>query len=1518
MVEPQAVPAVATEFTWHKLFAWLKAAWTQVGLINENTRLQWALLAVILLFGSVLRFSGINWDSGTHLHPDERFLTMVENSLSWPTSLGQYWDTAQNPLNPYNSDNGSYVYGLFPLVMAKAAGQLTGYTGYGGVYLAGRALAALMDLGCILLVFLIGRRLYDARVGLLGAFLLSVSVLSIQNSHFFTVDSFTTFFITLALYMAVRVAQGGGWGSIIGLGFAYGMAVSCKINSLAFLLVITLAFSLRLMNWRQPENADASNDEQAQHGKPRWRLVIRLENSAGAPALQQNARLQPVARALLGMLVVIVVAFFTFRVAQPQAFNGPGFLGLSINTRWVGDMAMISKLVSGQIDYPPSHQWTNRPPVWYTLKNLILWGQGTPLGLATWFGWGLMAWLLVRRRRWEHLLPWVWMTFLFFYSSVQFVKTVRYLLPIYPTMALIAAFGLFWIVDSLHRRQQERQFINWQRWLPRGAVVLAVVVTVGTTLWALAFSSIYTRPVTRITASRWMYANMPPGSALTWEEWDDPLPLSVDGKSAGVYFNQIKTTPYGEDTPEKREELYTWLDQAQYIVLSSNRLYESIPRLPLRYPMTTRYYQALFSGELGFDLVQTFTSRPSLFGLQIVDDHADETFTVYDHPKVLIFQKNASFSLENLHNLFGGIDLEHVVRMMPKDVGRAPDALMLQPETWANQQASGTWSILYAANNLLARAPTPVWLVLIYLLGFAAFPVLFIALPNWRDRGYTLSKPLGVLILGFASWLLPSLHITAFSSALIALLLAALMISALVITLRRLDEIRAFLRARWRQILISELVFLVLFTGFWLIRYANPDLWHPAMGGEKPMELAYLNAIIKSDFFPPYDPWFAGGYINYYYLGWVLVGTLVKLTGIVPAVAFNLALPTWFAFTGIAAFGILYNLAGKDEPHRWFGRPMCYGLTAVFLVLIAGNLAEIKLLVQGWEALGSQVSVSAIPWLQKLAQLAVGFYANIIKQQPMPFRPEWWYWNASRVMANGEINEFPFFTFLYGDLHAHLLALPYTLMALGLALNLYAGKFAGSARTLWQRIKAWPWLNLALLALVLGYLWCANTWDYPTYTLLAVALLGLSLWVTRRKLDWAFAFDWLGPAAVLLVLSYLLFYPFHAHYGAAYTSLELWTLDRTSLGALLLIQGLPLFILYTYVGKSVLGREARGALARALRILLPHRRWARARRRYSAYVRAPEFSYQLGWAGIGLLGMILFFSLLFGAWVLFVILPLAVMSAVLALREESRTRQRIISLLSLGGALLVIAVEYVVLRGDIGRMNTVFKFYLQTWILWGSASALALSELLPDLAGWPRRRSTWWQAALVLLVVGAASYPILAIPAKLRDRWQYPAAKGLNGAAYMNSASLEDQNSPIDLAYDARGIAWMQQNVSGTPVIAEASVPPYRWGSRYSINTGLPTVIGWDWHQKQQRAAYSSAVVDWRLEDLSILYNGTDIQAAWNVIERYNIHYIIVGQLEAAYYSAGGLAKFEAMLGNGLEVAYRDGPLTIYHVVGNG
>ncbi|MFO7919121.1 MAG: DUF2298 domain-containing protein [Anaerolineae bacterium] len=1390
-------------------------------------------------------------------------------------------------------------------------------------------------------------------------------MLNIQSAHYFTVDTWTTFLVTLTLYFTICVAQGEGWESVLGMAVAFGLAVASKISVLTFLLVIGLAYTLRIWRrWRHEREQSSSGllDLRSRWGRFDLSLKIAPRDECGPITDGERLFLQVVQGALF-LLVVLIVAALVFRVAQPHAFTGPGLFNFKLSAQWKDNMSYISKLMSGDIDYPPGHQWTDRAPVLFMLKNMVLWGLGLPLGVAVWASWGGMAWELYKKEKLAHLLPWVWMTFTFFYHSTQYVKTMRYLLPIYPTAAMVAAYGLIRLWDGA--RSWGMRYRYKGQWLRGAAGVLILLVVLGTAFWAVAFTSIYTRPVTRIAASRWMYENLPQGSSVSYEVWDDPLPLNVDGRLASSHFDQVRMDLYAEDTPEKREALYDWLEATDYIVLSSNRLYESIPRLPMRYPMTTHYYEALFSGELGFERVATFTSRPRLFGIEIVDDNAEEAFTVYDHPKVIIFEKGSDFSMARARSLFEGYDLERVVRLKSAEVASAPNMLMLGEDEWAIQRAGGTWSNIFSRENLSNRLPTVIWLLALFYMGFAAFPLAFVALGRLRDRGYMLSKAVGLLVVSYLAWLLPSLKVFPYRRGLIVGVLLGVSALGAVVGWMQRRELLEFLRARWRLLVVSELLFLGFFFLFWLIRYLNPDLWHPVAGGEKPMDMAYLNAIIKSTHFPPYDPWFAGGYINYYYFGWVTVATLIKLTAIVPSVAYNLAIPTFFALLAMGSTSVVFNLipAGEDED-GWFPRALGYGLVGALLVAVVGNLGELQLLWNGFRELGSGVSFeSTLPGLVPLVQGIRGFWAWVGEGKRLPFRPEWWYWNASRIMKHGEINEFPVFSFLYADLHAHLTAMPFAVCALALASNFVVGpvrrlcSLAGdegnkremeagvedveegndpseadafpsrgiansllrSLREFSSRINWSEVASLTLLGLVLGELWCNNSWDFPTYAGISVVALAIGSYAKAGGIDKEVVARFALRVTYVLVLSMLFFLPYHANYGLAYSSVELWKGDRTSIGAYLIIHGTFLFILASYLLVLLFDRKRRNGIVRAIRLFLRGgERRERALHLYNLFVRCPTLGYELGWMGLTVLGIVLILLFLQQAWILLLTMPVLALALGLVFFTKVRATRRFQAALVGVGLLLTLAVEYVVLKGDIGRMNTAFKFSLQAWIMWGMVGGAALAYLIPRHVTWPPWVRSLWRKAFIFLLVGVSLYPLCATYGKVRDRWNPELPPGLDGMHFMTAANYRDNERDLALEHDYQAIVWMQEHIKGSPVIAEANTSLYRWGNRVSVHTGLPTIVGWDWHQKQQRAAVGDSVVNWRLEDLRQLYNTTDTVAAVRILDRYQVGYIYVGELEQAYYDAQGLDKFDRMVGSTLEVVYRRDPVTIYRVRGSG
>ena len=230
-------------------------------------------------------------------------------------------------------------------------------------------------------------------------------------------------------------------------------------------------------------------------------------------------------------------------------------------------------------------------------------------------------------------------------------------------------------------------------------------------------------------------------------------------------------------------------------------------------------------------------------------------------------------------------------------------------------------------------------------------------------------------------------------------------------------------------------------------------------------------------------------------------------------------------------------------------------------------------------------------------------------------------------------------------------------------------------------------------------------------------------------------------------------------------------------------------------------------------------------------------------------------------------------------------------------------------------MNSVFKFYLQVWVMLGIASAYLLWRLfharrssLARIA--PLRRV--WLGLLALLVISAAVYPVMGTRDRLRDRYGgYVTPLTLNGAAYMQGVSYND-GGPIYLAADYEGILWLNRNVQGTPGVLEAVTPSYRWGGRVSVYTGLPSVVGWQWHQEQQRAGYAYEI-GIRRNDVKTMYDTPDAALALSLMRRYGVEYVYLGQLERIYFPAG-MGKFADGLGGALEKVFDNGSTRIYRV----
>ena len=1567
-------------------------------------------LLAILLLGIYLRFVGLySWDQPSYrLHPDERFFTDVASRLQTPASFGEYLDSARNPLNPRNySQSTWYVYGLLPQTLTHfTAVMLTpnsvlprcvprpdvpapnlnigkpcsdtadadsqtklannsldvpkltllqpllnregrDLTDINEIYQVGRTWSMLFDLGSLVLAFLIGKRLYGRRVGLLAALLYALAVLPIQLSHFFTVDAATSFFVLLALYIGVRCAQGGGWLTFAALGLSIGGAMACRVTLATLGLVGVFAVAARVAEARG------------------WGLRFGIDTS---PALENRVapsnQTYPLTRSPVHPFVLFlmltlagVLSVVTFRLLQPDAFSGPGFFGLRPEPRFVENIARIGAFISGEADAPPNQQWAGRVPYLFPLQNAVLWGLGLPLGIAALVAWALSGWQLLRRWRLAHLIPWGWVTFYFLWQGGQFVTTMRYYSLLYGVLCVLAAWALvaLWkwgrtvtevaeaTKDGRPKTEAGQRRIVFlssfvfrlSSLIPIGALI---AVTLGTALWAFAFTRIYSHPHSRIEASRWIYANIPAGSTITSEEWDDGLPLSLDGKSYNQYTG-LSMKPYAEDEPSKyfshtdnngvvQPGLLDQLDQADYLIFSSNRVYDSTKRLPMKYPALTRYWNGLFTGKLGFALVADIHSYPTLFGIEIPTPIlAEEAFSVYDHPRVLIFKKTATYTRANAEQVItSGVAWDEVYKVTSFVGNKAPTALRLTDDQWNLYRNRAATLLPSLAGSL---APWLIWLVVLELIGAAAFFLLFHLLPGLADRGFALAKTLGLLVVAWLAWWLASIGasggkpLLAFSPLSVWLCALLLIVLGALVGWRSRRQLAAFWRAQRTALMTAETLFLLAFFVFLVIRALNPDLWHDARGGEKPMDLAYLTATVKSPAFPPYDPWFAGGYINYYYFGFVLIGTLIHLTGVVPTVAYNLAVPTVFALTAMGAFGVAFNLVGArrqgrgDWLHPVTRKPrnaVIAGLLAALFVTTLGPLTQALWLLPGTQ--NTADVASATPCRDVLAYAPATSYAA---QQACRGRSEWAFWDATRLIGmtisqrtggnDSTISEFPFFTFLFGDLHAHMLALPLSVTTLGLLVAIAKSKVQKRivAKQKATRLPSLPYTaSLLLFALLLGALSATNTWDYPTYLGLGVLTLGVLAWRRWRggAALWREVLLWAGAAAALVIGSRLLFYPFSHSFATDYAGFTLWDGERTGATEFLKINGLWLFLLlsgalvyYWRRGTSLLTLVLVGAAAVAIS-------FAVAWREFTAL-----------WLIIPMLGA-----------------AIGVLLAMLFQRKRGEPRPSVGTILPVLWACAALGLcfvsEILVAKGDIGRMNTVFKLGMQSWTLFGLTAALAMIELfLPQSrerkhvatrASVPAVAIVFVRVVSVLLILAAMVYPLTATPARIADRMDPQIAPTLDGTAYMNSPNAHWAENGITVTFteDANALEWMRRNIKGAPVVLEAQSEGYRWAGRVSIYTGLPTLLGWPFHQSQQRSVTNvQPVLDSRRNLVQRLYSDTDQQTTLESLRKYGVEYVYVGQLEQALYGTSGLAKFSQMAAAGtLEQVYSNGQTRIYRV----
>jgi len=1003
------------------------------------------------------------------------------------------------------------------------------------------------------------------------------------------------------------------------------------------------------------------------------------------------------------------------------------------------------------------------------------------------------------------------------------------------------------------------------------------------------------------------------GSAPANEsDWDMGLPFRGAGYDGygGIYQRDLNFQMYWDDDASKYQRFVDTLDQADYFFISSNRQWGTTTRVSERYPLTTEFYRLMMGcptgievvqcyntaevrshqGELGFKLVQVFESYPNLGPIKFNTQFAEEAFSVYDHPKVFIFQKQPEYNPARVRELLGAVDTSHAAHVTPRKAS-GWSSLLLPADRMAGLASGGTWAELFPPDSWLNRSQVlavVVWWLFLTALGWLVFPLVRLALPGLADWGFPLARIFGLLLLAYPVWLAGSagVPVTRWLITAVVVLLAA---AGLLTAYRQRADLLAGLRQRWRTYAGIECLALLLFTGFLLVRLGNPDLWHVIFGGEKPMDFSYFNAVLKSTTFPPYDPWFAGGSLNYYYYGFVIVGMPVKLLGITPSVAYNLILPSLFSITALGAFSIGWNL-----------NPRAGWRTGIFVTLalvVLGNQGAERMIWEGWQKLAApQDIIAAANFGQKIAfgwQGMIRWMGGV----DLPYPIGDWYWIPSRAIipaSGGEITEFPLFTFLYGDPHAHMIALPITLLVIAWALSVIL------SRGRWKAIPSAAW-GLAMGALFAGTLRAANSWDHPTY--LAVGTLALLYarlrWfnLDHEKPLWLRLLSAVALPMIFIGLSFLFVAPFDHWFRQGYTEIKLWDGDHANLSSYLVHWGLFLFLLAVWLLDETIDWMAATPM--------------------SALKRLQPYTELMLFAGLAVTAVFAWMVIgkIQAAWL---VVPMGLACLLLLFRRDQPEEKRLVLFLAGTGLALTLAVEVIALQGD--RMNTVFKFYFQAWTLLAISAGAALAWLLKKIPGWGYGQITLFSTVLAALTLSAALTTTLSAVNKINDRQSVQAPHTLDGMTYMAYTQMLDgppggEGREMDLSADYRAIQWMQRHVDGSPVIVEAHTGEYRhWGNRFTIYTGLPGILGWENHQRQQRGTTPARWIDDRLSDIQAFYLSSDRELVRQFLDRYQVEYIIVGQLERLYYPGKGLIKFHDWEGDLWEKVYSEGETEIYRV----
>ena len=772
------------------------------------------------------------------------------------------------------------------------------------------------------------------------------------------------------------------------------------------------------------------------------------------------------------------------------------------------------------------------------------------------------------------------------------------------------------------------------------------------------------------------------------------------------------------------------------------------------------------------------------------------------------------------------------------------------------------------------------WLITVEAVALAVLPLSYYLFPHLRDRGFSISLPLGLLLIGYLSWILSVLRVLPSTQlTILALVVVVGAVSWRYMWPRRRELMDFVVRER-TAILVSQAVLVSVFLAWVVYRAYDPAIDHT----EQPMDFMFLNATVRSYLGSPEDPWLRGEPVSYYYFGYWMMGVLTKLTGIPSNVSYNLSMALIPAMGAMGIFGLVCNMVRSEASRLRYA--VAGGIAGALLLTFAANLEGVLEFMRA-NGMGSA------PFWNWLGIEGMDGAPAALSDSWRPQEFMWW-WRATRVIGTFDggqtldytIHEFPFFSFMLGDLHPHVMSLPFVILFLSSCWELLR-----SPVPIWRPFHLRMYAMVVAMGLSLGGLAFINMWDWPVFWALMLGITALKAYRTHGSSIWHVVKRTAPVGMAVIAVSFVLFLPHFLNFTSQVSGIgpvgpvTTRPVHLFLVWALFLVAVTP-FILGVFWQTTV--DEGWGRLS-AVSLLVgfgPYVVWAflHLERGGTAAELTGRFLTVLPWA---------------------MLISIAVYSALWLARKDESASGRVFALtLSALGLLLIMGPELLSVDDAFGgaweRMNTVFKLYYQGWVLLAAASGFALyywGSLQERVSGWKTLLTRVWAAGFAVLLVGTAYYPLAAAATKGR---LFHDAPTLDGLAYVDEREGGEYGA----------IRLIRESAGRSSAVLEAVGGDYTAFGRVSASTGVPTVLGWEGHERQWRGAGISVggalargtrarnepAYGEREQDVATIYKTQDVEHAKELLAKYRVDHVYVGARERQKYGQEGLSKFASFM----------------------